>query len=242
MSGVCSLSRATSAWLAVRAEVTWNGRGRPSGYRAAASPSSTASLTHSERAAATISGTRLVMSSRVRVNTRTSGAGPVHLDPDAVDLPLHRGGRDPLQRGGQRGRGGGQHGLERPSDLEGDGQQRPLGGRGVVRGRAERGYGGLGQRAADLVGPADRGRRHSGRGGDGLGHDPAQRPLAQVAGQQPDQELPFVLGGLGQQLAQELAPVGLRAGTGQRADGPEGRVGLGQRQLGDRGGRRQARS
>ncbi len=72
VSGVCSRSRATSPWLATRAEVTWKGCGRPSGRSATASPSSTAELTASSRAAATISGTRPVISSRVLVKTATS--------------------------------------------------------------------------------------------------------------------------------------------------------------------------
>ena len=61
-----------ACWLATRAEVTWNGCGRPSGRRATASPSITAAVTSMLLAIATISGTRSVMSSRVLVNTRTS--------------------------------------------------------------------------------------------------------------------------------------------------------------------------
>ena len=60
-------------WLDARRPtvVTWNGRGRPSGRRATASPSRTAPRTSSASAASTISGTRVVMSSRVRVKTAT---------------------------------------------------------------------------------------------------------------------------------------------------------------------------
>ncbi len=130
-------------------------------------------------------------------------------------------------------------GLERPSDLQGDGLQRPLGGRGVVR-RARPAR----RTAAWASEPPTWWARRTSRPGTPAAAamasvmTPPSAPWPQVAGQQPDQELPLVLGGLGQQLAQQLAPVGLRAGPGERADGAEGRVGLGQRQRGDRGGRR----
>ena len=57
---------------AVREEVSWNGRGRPSSPTASASPSSTNRCEGSDRATATTSGSRVVMSSRLRVTTSTS--------------------------------------------------------------------------------------------------------------------------------------------------------------------------
>ena len=57
--------------VAARLAVTWNGRGRPSGNSATASPSSTTSVTGRARTALVISGTRAVMSSSVRVHTPT---------------------------------------------------------------------------------------------------------------------------------------------------------------------------
>ena len=57
--------------LAARAEVSWNGSGLPSSRRAISSPSRTAARTGSSASTATTSGTLPVISSRVRVNTRT---------------------------------------------------------------------------------------------------------------------------------------------------------------------------
>ena len=58
--------------LAARDAVSWNGSGRPSSYSAISSPSSTAARTGSSPKTATTSGSRPVISSRVRVNNRTS--------------------------------------------------------------------------------------------------------------------------------------------------------------------------
>ena len=57
---------------AVREDVSWNGRGRPSAPTARASPSSTNRSEGSALATATTSGRRAVMSSRLRVTTITS--------------------------------------------------------------------------------------------------------------------------------------------------------------------------
>ena len=56
--------------MAVRDAVSWNGSGLPSSRSAISSPSSTAAVTGSRASAATTSGSRAVMSSRVRVNSR----------------------------------------------------------------------------------------------------------------------------------------------------------------------------
>ena len=70
--------------------VCWNGLGRPSSRSAISSPSRTADVsTGSAATASTTSGTRSVMSSSDRVNTVT-WRRRVDLDPDAVELPLHR--------------------------------------------------------------------------------------------------------------------------------------------------------
>ena len=55
----------------MRAAVSWNGSGRPSSRSAISSPSSTALDSGSVARTATTSGSRAVMSSRVRVNRRT---------------------------------------------------------------------------------------------------------------------------------------------------------------------------
>jgi hypothetical protein len=55
----------------VRDAVSWNGSGRPSSRSAISSPSKTAAETGTRASAAATSGSRAVMSSRVRVNNRT---------------------------------------------------------------------------------------------------------------------------------------------------------------------------
>lgn len=59
----------TGTSRAARAAVSWNARGRPSARSAISSPSSTASRTGSADRALTISGSRDVMSSSVRVKS-----------------------------------------------------------------------------------------------------------------------------------------------------------------------------
>ena len=76
----------SSTWVAVRDEVSWNGRGRPASSSAIASPSSTASSTGSAGATATTSGSRggdVVEAAGVDADV---GAALVHLDPDPVEL------------------------------------------------------------------------------------------------------------------------------------------------------------
>jgi hypothetical protein len=60
--------------LAARADVSWKGYGRPSGRSAISSPSNTAFRAGSAASAATTSGSLAVMSSSVRVNSRTRPA------------------------------------------------------------------------------------------------------------------------------------------------------------------------
>jgi hypothetical protein len=60
------------SWLAVRAAVSWKGSGLPSARSAISSPSKTAARTGSLASAATTSGSRPVISSKVLVNRRTA--------------------------------------------------------------------------------------------------------------------------------------------------------------------------
>ena len=71
-SGGPSCRSAALAALAARAEVSWNGSGLPSSRSAISSPSRTAARTGSLARVATTSGSRPVISSSVRVNSRTS--------------------------------------------------------------------------------------------------------------------------------------------------------------------------
>jgi hypothetical protein len=96
--------------------------------------------------------------------------------------------------------------------------------------------GGLGDRAegaAQHHGAAQLGGGDVGGAGDGLDHDAVQGALAQLAGEQADQEPLLVAGGAGEQVAQEAAPLGLGAGAGLPADPLEGGVDLAD---GERGG------
>jgi len=61
----------SAPWLAVRAAVSWKGSGLPSARSAISSPSNTAARTGSLASAATTSGSRPVISSKVLVNRRT---------------------------------------------------------------------------------------------------------------------------------------------------------------------------
>ena len=82
---------------------------------------------------------------------------------------------------------------------------------------------------------ADLGGGHARRFRDGLDHDALQGTLPQVAGQQPEQELPLVLRRPLDEPGQEVPPAGLRTWPGQLADPLERRIGLGQRQRRPRG-------
>ena len=189
------------------------------------SPSSTAERTGRARAAATTSGTRAVMSSRVRVNTATSPPSRCDLDPGAVQLPLDRGLPHPLHGRLDAGRGRGQHRLEGAADLEVE----------LAQGRDAGGQGGLGHRAegpAQHHGPPHLGPGDPGGLGDGLDHHPLQGALAELARQQADQEALLGGGRPPEQLANQPPPLGLRPGPGQPADPLEGGVDLGHGQGG----------
>ena len=121
-------------------------------------------------------------------------AVPVHLDAGAVELELHgHVGAEVGERGVQRGAGAGQHRAHRPADLQPHGVERldPAGQRRRRR---------LGQPAGEHERPADGGGRDVGRGGDGVQHDALERALAQLAGEQADEEL-LLVGGGGRQQA-----------------------------------------
>ena len=70
----------------------------------------------------------------------------VHLDPDSVNLPFHRGGRYPLHGGAYARRGGREHRAQRTPDLQRKGLQGGQRAAGIrPAGPAERGTGYLGQ-------------------------------------------------------------------------------------------------
>jgi hypothetical protein len=142
------------------------------------------------------------------------------LDADAVQLPLDPGLPHLLHGRLDAGRGRGQHRLQGAADLEVElAQAGHTGGQG---GRGHRAEG-----AAQHEGPPHLGRRHPGRSGHGLDHHPLERALAQLAGEQPDQEPLLGRGRPREQLAHQPPPLGLRPGAGQAADPLEGGVDLG---------------
>ena len=109
--------------------MTWKGWGRPSGRSAIASPSSTAALGRAARTASTISGTRAVMSSSVRVNTLTSG--PSRCTWTRMPSIFHSTAAGDIRSkaAAAAGRRGGQHRPQRPAHLQTEGPQCREGGR-----------------------------------------------------------------------------------------------------------------
>ena len=129
--------------------------------------------------------------------------GQVRLDPDAIQLPLQRrlGLVAPLsahlvQGVGDGGRAGREHRPDRAADLQAERAQR-------LAAPAQRGGGHHAERAAQHHGPADLRHRHAGGPGHSLGHDALQRALAQLAGEQADQEPLLVRCGAAEQLADQ---------------------------------------
>ena len=206
--------------------MSWNGSGLPSSRRAISSPSSTAVRTRSVPSVATTSGQPagdLVQGAGEQANL---AARQVGLDPDPVELPLHRGRlalADLGQRFGDARRAGRQHRPHWPADLQPERAQR-LAPAGQRRGRHRP------QRAAQHHGPAYVGGRHRGGAGHRVGHHPFQRALAQLTGQQPGQELLLGPRGPAEQLTDQGPPRRRRPLPGHRADRREGRVHLGQAQ------------
>jgi hypothetical protein len=156
-------------------------------------------------------------------------AGQVRLDPDAIQLPLQRRlgpfGAHLVQGVGEGGRAGREHRPDRAADLQAERAQR-------LAASAQRGGGHHAQRTAQHHGPADLRHRHVSGPGDGLGHHALQRALAQLAGQQANQEPLLVRCGAAEQLPDQHLACGRRTLPGHHADRAEPRVHLGQRQRG----------
>jgi hypothetical protein len=133
----------------------------------------------------------------------------MRLDPDAVELPLHRAGRVAADLGqgvGDTRSAGREHRPDRPAYLQAEGVQR-------VPATRERRGGHRPERAAQHHRPAHLGHRHRSRPGHSLGHHAFQRSLPQFAGQQTVKEFLLDLG----RPAEQLADQGLARGRGSRA-------------------------
>ena len=226
VSGTLVRSVSTSPRLAARLAVSWNGRGRPSGRSAIASPSRMTERSGSARTASTISGIRSPTSSRVRVNTATSSPLAVHLDAHAVELPLDGRRIDQPKRGLERLRRLREHRLHGAADSQlerGRARRRPPSAR-PRRPPAGR------RRASPRVAPrtgVDLGGR-----GDRVRDDAGERSLAQLAPCQHREEALLVRGGAREQGHELLAPHGGGAGAARGLDACERPVDVGDLQCG----------
>ena len=84
--------------------------------------------------------------------------------------------------------------------------------------------------AAQHGGAADEVEGDAGRLGDGVGHHALERALAQLAEEEPAEELPFRLGRPGEQPGQHGLALGHRPGPRDALDRRDGTVDVGHRQ------------
>src|SRR4051812_351377 len=248
-----------------RLAVTWKGYGRPSGFSAIASPSRTTSPAGSARTASTTSGTRAVMSSRLRVKARTSAprrwtcrrapsslysmaAGPVFASAPSTSSPgaasigwIGRPTSRPTARSASTPPSRAAAAVV-PGGREHGVDRAPA----LEADRAERldaAPEGRGRRragvAAEHARPADRVAGHLGGPRHRLHHDALLGALAQLARQQRDEEALLGLGRAREERGQRVAARRLRPGASHRADRLARRVDLHQRKTGLDGGRGQ---
>ena len=134
-NGAVARAAATSTRDDTRLPVSWNGRGRPSGRSAIASPSRTSSRTGSDERGLDHLGHPVGDLVQAAGPDRDVRAGAVHLHADAVQLPLDGRLPQPAERvldvGGRRG----EHRLHGPADLQPERGQprRALGQRRLAR-------------------------------------------------------------------------------------------------------------
>ena len=184
----------------------------------------------------TISGTRSVMSSSVLVNTRTCSPSrwiwilmPSIFHSSAAGEIFSRAASRLGAEAASMGRTGWPTRSVKARSAAIDRSAV------AVSGCAKRRLGDLGERSAQLVGPAHLRGRSAGRLGHRVGHDALERALPQVTSDQPDQELPLAVRGPPDQAREQFAPPGLRAWPCEGADLLERGVGLGQVQTADCG-------
>ena len=162
---------------------------------------------------------------RARVDDDVAAVA-VDLGADAVELPLDRRRADLLHRGGDVGRGRGEHRPDAATDLQPDRAQ----GLGTAR---HRGRGDVAEVAVQHQRAAQDGGGHAGGLGGGLGHHALERALADAAGEQRAHELLLGAGRAPEQRGDRGAPGRLRAGAGERPDRRERGVDVDQRQRRD---------
>ena len=151
------------------------------------------------------------------------------LDAGAVELQLEGGLAEPVERLGDVAGRLREHRLERLEELEMEAREprAPLG---------EDGPRHLRELARQHERPAHLVRRHPGGGGERLGHEPGERSLAELAEDQPHQEILLLAGRADEEAGEEAASFGRGAGAGRGGDAPEGRVHLAQGERGLGGG------
>ena len=122
-------------------------------------------------------------------------ATAVHLNPRAVQLPLHRGRADLGDGVGHARARRRQHRLHRPTDEQRHGAQARFT-------AGERDAGRLAEIAAVHGGPSDGIGGHARRSYDCIAHEPRQRTLAQLASEQTPEQFGLRTGGAAQQVGE----------------------------------------
>ena len=182
--------------------VSWNAWGEASSCTPSTSPSSTTDVTGRPQSHGDDAGEAIGDVVEVAGVDAHLVAESVDLHPGAVELPLHRRRARVAQRLGDVGGTGGEHRLDRVQHGEPDG----LEGLATVGQREHR-------RAAEVArehrGAADDVDRDPRGGGDGIGHHPGQRALAELAGEQPADEVDLGLGGAGEEIREQCLAGGL---------------------------------
>ena len=219
VSGTDSRSAAASPRLAARLAVSWNGRGRPSGRSAIASPSRISVRAGSARTASTISGMRSPMGSSVRVNTATSSPSRCTWTRTPSSFHSTAGRAIPSSAASSDGAVLASIGCTgRPTSSLKRGEpgsalrQRRLGHARKV--------------AGEHRGAAHGRRLDAGGGCDGIGDDAGERALTQLAAGQHGQESLLLGGRAAEQRGDLLPPCGDGARPAQRLDPRERAIDL----------------
>ncbi len=160
-------------------------------------------------------------------------AGPVRLDACAVELELERRLTPFRQHVGGVAGGVRQHRRDRAEEIE----REPRQARSAF---AQRGARDLRQVAAQHRGAAYRCRGKIGGARDRVRHDPFQRPLAELAEQEPYQEGLLVGGGATEKRSERALTLDVRPPAGDRGQALESAVDLDEREGGLAGRRRAA--
>jgi hypothetical protein len=147
----------------------------------------------------------------------------VDLNARAVELVLERRPAEPLDRLVDRVRGLREHRRDRSEQLEPEAIER-------VRSLDQRGMRDTAEIAGEHRGALDALDGDSRGGRDGLVHESRERTLAQLAREQPAEEVTLVCVGAAKQMPQRARAQRQRAAPGQRRDAPEARIDIGERQ------------